>query len=197
MRRTPRQTAARIQGAWLPAASRVTLALIFGLSVLIPTLGRVAPVAAQASTVSFSTAEAAPADSLAYLVMTLDEESEQVRLADVLLDRAGLGEVIDEEIGNELRDEAGEDLPLDAFLGGEVGVIVNPTVLDMLAAESMGAGNFEDMLGGIDDTASPEAAVERAGAPGVRRCPPGAGARYGVGWHQGFDSRRTKRRIHL
>jgi hypothetical protein len=115
MRRTPRHPAARIQLARLTATGRVTLAVIFGLSFLIPSLGRVAPVAAQASTVSFSTAEAAPADSLAYIVMTLDDESEQVRLADVLLDRAGLGKVIDEEIGNELRDEAGEDLPLTRF----------------------------------------------------------------------------------
>jgi hypothetical protein len=39
-------------------------------------------------------------------------------------------------------------------------VIVNSTVLDMLAQESMGAGNFEELVGGIDDTASPEAEVD-------------------------------------
>jgi hypothetical protein len=135
---------------------RVALAVLFGLGVLVPSLGRVAPVAAQASTVSFSTAEVAPADSIAYMVITLNDQSEQWRLADVLLDRAGLGEALDEEIGSELRDEAGDDLPLDAFLGGEVGVVVSPTVLETLANESMGAADLEAMLGGME-TASPEA----------------------------------------
>jgi Protein of unknown function (DUF3352) len=137
-------------------AGRVALAVLFGLGVLVPSLGGVAPVAAQATSVSFSTAEVAPADSIAYLVMTLNNESEQWRLADVLLDRAGLGEAIDEEIGSELQDEAGEDLPLDAFLGGEVGIVVSPTALETLAEESMGAADLEAMLGGME-TASPEA----------------------------------------
>ena len=141
---------------WAAKVGRVALAVLFGLGVLVPSLGRVAPVAAQASTVSFSTAEVAPADSIAYLVMTLDDQSEQWRLADTLLDRAGLGEALDQEVGSELRDEAGNDLPLDAFLGGEVGVIVSPTVLETLAEESMGAADLEAMLGGME-TASPEA----------------------------------------
>ncbi|HEX2173739.1 MAG TPA: DUF3352 domain-containing protein, partial [Dehalococcoidia bacterium] len=150
---------------WAAMAGRVALAVLFGLGMLVPSLGRVAPVAAQATSVSFSTAEAAPADSIAYLVMTLDDESEQWRLADLLLDRAGLGEVIDEEIGSELRDEAGEDLPLDAFLGGEVGVVVSPTVLETLAEESMGTADLEAMLGGTE-TASPEAETAEVGAQG-------------------------------
>src|SRR5215217_5566177 len=83
---------------WAATAGRVALAVLFGLGVLVPSLGRVAPAAAQATSVSFSTAEAAPADSIAYLVMTLNDQSEQWRLADVLLDRAGLGEVLDQEI---------------------------------------------------------------------------------------------------
>jgi hypothetical protein len=141
---------------WAAMAGRVALAVLFGLGVLIPSLGRVAPVAAQATSVSFSTAEAAPADSIAYLVMTLDDQSEQWRLADVLLDRAGLSEVLDEEIGSELRDETGEDLPLDAFLGGEVGIVVSQTVLETLAEESMSTADLEAMLGGME-TASPEA----------------------------------------
>src|SRR5215211_2114708 len=141
---------------WAAKVGRVSLAVLFGLGVLVPSLGRVAPVAAQASTVSFSTAEVAPADSIAYLVMTLDDQSEQWRLADTLLDRAGLGEALDQEVGSELRDEAGNDLPLDAFLGGEVGVIVSSTVLETLAEESMGTADLEAMLGGME-TASPEA----------------------------------------
>jgi hypothetical protein len=137
-------------------AGRLAFAVLFGLGVLVPSLGRVAPVAAQASTVSFSTAEVAPADSIAYLVTTLDDQSEQWQLAKDLLDRAGFGQAIDEELGQSLQDEAGEDLPLDAFLGGEVGVIVSPTVLETLANESMGAADLEAMLGGME-TDSPEA----------------------------------------
>jgi hypothetical protein len=146
-------------------AGRVALAVLFGLGLLVSSLGGVAPVAAQATSVSFSTAEAAPADSIAYLVMTLDDESEQWRLADVLLDRAGLGEALDEEIGNELRDGAGQDLPLDAFLGGEVGIVVSPTVLQTLAEESMGAADLEAMLGGME-TETPEAGSTEVGAQG-------------------------------
>ena len=163
-------------------AGRVALAVLFGLGVLVPSLGRVAPVAAQATTVSFSTAEAAPADSIAYIVMTLDDQSEQWRLADVLLDRAGLGEALDEEIGSELRDETGEDLPLDAFLGGEVGIVVSPTVLETLAEESMGdAWRHGDGL-----------ARSRAGHGRGARVRPGVGgasARYGVDGHQGLGPR--------
>jgi hypothetical protein len=143
----------------------VALVVLFGLGVLVPSLGRIAPVAAQATSVSFSTAEVAPADSIAYLVMTLNDESEQWRLADVLIDRAGLGEALDEEIGSELRDEAGEDLPLDSFLGGEVGIVVSPTVLETLAEESMGTADLEAMLGGME-TASPEAEPAAAEAQG-------------------------------
>src|SRR5215211_3138723 len=150
---------------WAAKVGRVALAVLFGLGVLVPSLGRVAPVAAQASTVSFSTAEVAPADSIAYLVMTLDDQSEQWRLADTLLDRAGLGEALDQEIGSELRDDAGNDLPLDAFLGGEVGVIVSSTVLETLAEESMGTADLEAMLGGME-TASPEAETDGNEAQG-------------------------------
>src|SRR5215211_3077703 len=130
---------------WAAKVGRVSLAVLFGLGVLVPSLGRVAPVAAQASTVSFSTAEVAPADSIAYLVTTLDDQSEQWQLAKDLLDRAGFGQAIDEELAQSLQDEAGEDLPLDAFLGGEVGVIVSPTVLETLADESMGAADMAAM----------------------------------------------------
>ena len=165
MPRTLRRRSGSPHVTWTAIAGRVALVVLFGLGVLVPSLGRIAPVAAQATSVSFSTAEVAPADSIAYLVMTLNDESEQWRLADLLLDRAGLGEALDEEIGNELRDEAGEDLPLDAFLGGEVGIVVSPTVLETLAEESMGTVDLEAMLGGME-TASPEAEPAAAEAQG-------------------------------
>ena len=150
---------------WAARAGRMALAALFGLGLLVPSLANVTPAAAQATTVSFSTAEAAPADSIAYLVVTLNDESEQWRLADVLLDRAGLGEALDEEIGSELRDEAGEDLPLDAFLGGEVGIVVSPTVLETLAEESMGSADLEAMLGGMESE-TPEADSTELGPQG-------------------------------
>src|SRR5215207_1809241 len=165
MPRTLQRRSSSPHVTWTAMAGRVALAVLFGLGVLVPSLGLVAPAAAQATSVSFGTAEAAPADSLAYVVMTLNDESEQWRLADVLLDRAGLGEALDEEIGSELRDEAGEDLPLDAFLGGEVGIVVSPVVLETLAEESMGSADLEAMLGAAE-TASPEpesAAIEAQG----------------------------------
>ena len=161
MRRTLRHPAALTHPAWLAVAGRLTLAVIFGLGILVPSFGGGVPAAAQASTVSFSTAEVAPADSIAYLVMTLNDESEQWRLADALLDRAGLGQALEEEV----RDEAGEDLPLDAFLGGEVGVVVSPAVLETIAAESRATANLDEMMGG-GDMASPEAEPAETGAQG-------------------------------
>src|SRR5215207_3341674 len=165
MPRTLHRRSGSPPATWAAMAGRTALAVLFGLSLLGPFLAGVAPVAAQATTVSFSTAEAAPADSIAYLVLTLNDESEQWRLADVLLDRAGLGEALDEEIDNELRDEAGEDLPLDAFLGGEVGIVVSPTVLETLAEESMGSADLEAMLGGMESE-TPEAESTEVGPQG-------------------------------
>src|SRR3954452_1904378 len=156
MPRTLRRRSGSPHVMWAGRAGRVALSVLFGLGVLVPTLAQVTPVAAQATSVSFSTAEAAHADSLAYLVMTLDDQSEQWRLANDLIDRAGLGEAIDQEIGSQLHDETGADIPLDAFLGGEVGVVVSPTVLDTLAQQSTGAADLQSMLGGME-TPSPEA----------------------------------------
>jgi hypothetical protein len=102
------------------------------------------PVVAQ-SLLTFSTAEAAPADSLAYVVTTLDDESDQWALADALLDRAGLGEAIDQAVAEDLTDDEGEALPLDAFLGGEVAIIVDDAAADRAIAESMG-GDMDEML---------------------------------------------------
>jgi hypothetical protein len=165
MPRTLQRRSGSPHTTWAAMAGRMALAVLFGLGLLVPSLVGATPAAAQATTVSFSTAEAAPADSIAYLVLTLNDESEQWRLADVLLDRAGLGEALDQEIGSELRDEAGEDLPLDAFLGGEVGIVVSPTVLETLAEESMGSADLEAMLGGMESE-TPEAESTELGPQG-------------------------------
>jgi hypothetical protein len=123
--------------------------MLFGLCMASPALTSVAPAAAQATTVSFSTAELAPADAIGYIVSTTDEQSEQWQLADTLLDRAGLGAALDELAAEELTDESGQNLPLDAFLGGEVGVVLYQSALETLAAESMAGADMEAMLEGL------------------------------------------------
>jgi hypothetical protein len=156
----------RFSTAPASAASRLALATLLAILTLSPALGQIVPVSAQASTVSFSTAEAAPADAFAYIVTTTDDESEQWRLADVLLDRAGLGDVIDEAMAEELSDDSGEELPLDAFLGGEVGVVANQALLDAAIAESMSDPEFEAMFGSMG-MATPEAAPVDVEGEGV------------------------------
>lgn len=139
------------------AAGRVALSALFIAGMAVPALADAAPVAAQEGSLTFSTAEAAPADAVTYVVTTLDDRSEQWRLADTLLDRAGLGEAIDKAVESGLQDEGGQDLPLDAFLGGEVAFVITQTALDTLAEESMGGGDLEAMLAEMG-MATPEAA---------------------------------------
>ncbi len=140
----------------LPArAGRVALSGLFVLGMALPAMARAVPAAAQASTVSFSTAEVAPADSISYIVTTLDDRSEQWRLADTLLDRAGFGEAIDQALAQEMTDESGEALPLDAFLGGEVAIVLSQVALETLTAESVGAADMGMMMGDLGE-ATPE-----------------------------------------
>ncbi|MGH2614526.1 MAG: hypothetical protein ACRDJC_04760, partial [Thermomicrobiales bacterium] len=156
MTRAPQRPPLALSVSPISSAGRALLAVLIGIGILFPTLGRGGSVSAQASTVSFSTAEAAPADSFAYVVTTTDDQSEQWRLADELIDRAGFGEALDEALAEELSDETGEDLPLDAFLGGEVAVIVGQAALEAIAAESFDTGELDEMLGAIG-MATPEA----------------------------------------
>jgi hypothetical protein len=112
------------------------------------------PVAAQSATVSFSTAELAPADAFAYSVMTLDNKSDQWLLSEELLRRAGFGEAIDQAISEELTDENGKPLPLDAFMGGEIGVVVDDSALDTAVSESLNSDELGMMtgdMGGSED----------------------------------------------
>jgi hypothetical protein len=153
----PAASSRRIPQISRAIASRALLALVFALGMVAPGLARVAPVAAQTESVTFSTAEAAPADSVAYLVATTDDRSAQWQLADQLLTRAGLGETIHNELAKELQDEGGDQLPLDAFLGGEVAVVVNETAVQKLAESSMNGSDLDEMLGSMG-LATPEPA---------------------------------------
>jgi len=115
------------------------------------------PASAQVTESNFPTAAVAPEDALAYFVFSLDDESEQWQLGEELLDRAGLGDALNELREEALRDAAGNDLPLDAFLGGELGVVLTAQVFEALASASA-QGNMAAMMEEGDDAlATPEA----------------------------------------
>lgn len=152
--------------------TRLATAALLLAGTTVPTLAMAFPAAAQTPTVSFSTAELAPADAFAYSVVTLDNRSEQWLLSDALLRRAGFGEALDQAITEELTDENGNPLPLDAFMGGEIGIVIDDSTLDMVAAESLSAGELGMMTGDVmtsDDQARNDlqgvAAVLDARAP--------------------------------
>lgn len=128
------------------AAGALVSALVVGGS-----LSLVAPAAAQDTATLPTTAAAAPADALAYLSIPLVEDSEQWVLTVDLLERAGLGEEFATSVQNEL-----EGAPLDAFLGGEAGVIVTQAAVEAAAAAGAAAagGGFVPMP---DPDASPAA----------------------------------------
>ena len=106
-------------------------ALLSGLLVLtvlatagVASIGTTVPVAAQVVDSDFPTAAVAPEDALAYLVFILDTESDQWQLASDLLNRAGLGDLLEQARDEALTDAAGNDLPLDVFLGGEIALVL-------------------------------------------------------------------------
>src|SRR5262245_167874 len=126
-------------------AGRLGVTALVTVGLIAPSLSHVAPVAAQNATVSFSTAEAAPADSVLYCVMTTDDKSEQWRLMNDLLDRVGIGDALEQELTSELKDDNGKPLPVDAFLGGEIAAVISQPAIETLAEESMGTGDLEGM----------------------------------------------------
>ncbi|MDQ2652854.1 MAG: DUF3352 domain-containing protein [Chloroflexota bacterium] len=132
--------------------TRLATSALFVAGSCVPLLTAAMPVAAQSATVSFSTAELAPADAFAYSVMTLDNKSDQWLLSEELLRRAGFGEAIDQAISEELTDENGKPLPLDAFMGGEIGVVVDDSTLDSAVEESLNSDELGMMTGDLDST---------------------------------------------
>jgi len=147
------------------AAGRLGVAALVTMGLITPILSHAAPVAAQNATVSFSTAEAAPADSVAYVVMTTDDKSEQWRLMNDLLDRIGVSEALQQEFTQQLKDDNGKPLPVDAFLGGEVGVVISKPAIETLAEQSMGTGDINSMMADLG-LATPEAAPTEPPAQG-------------------------------
>lgn len=101
---------------------------------------------AQETASAFSTLAAAPEDAVAYFNIPLAEDSAQWTQAQALIERAGLGAAL-----AEAQAEMGaEDLPLDAFLGGEAGVVVTgEAVANAIEAGNEAAG--DGLMGGMDD----------------------------------------------
>lgn len=131
-----------------------------------PTL---APVAAAAPVLQvtdgeFPTAALTPEDALAYFAFELDEESDQWLAAQQLIERAGFADALNQARDEALRDAAGNDVPLDAILGGEAAIVVTDAALEAVAGAAGTAGAAGDpadaLLGGT--AASPEAATADA-----------------------------------
>jgi len=158
-RRLGRATGARLGRArsFLSGALAVTLLTLVGATAF----GAPAAATAQVTATEFTTAEVAPEDALAYLVFALDQESEQWALGAELLARAGFGGALEQLRDEALTDEAGNALPLDAFLGGEIAVVVSDEVL----ATAAGVADTSLIGGAVDATPVPvDAAPAATGA---------------------------------
>jgi len=111
------------------------------------------PVPGAMAASEFSTAAAAPADSVGYANIPLAEDSEQWALTKTVLDRTPLGPMIDQGLNDQLN-----GLPLDAFLGGELGVVATSEVAGALAAATAATG-------GIPGLGTASAGAEAMSAP--------------------------------
>ncbi|MDQ3467763.1 MAG: hypothetical protein M3411_05940, partial [Chloroflexota bacterium] len=131
-----------------------------------PALISAAPTSAQVTGSEFPTAAVAPEDALAYFVFSLDDESEQWQLGNELLSRAGLGDALNEMREEALQDAAGNDLPLDAFLGGELGIVLTDQVLEAALAAGAAADPLAD-VGLTDATPEPVPDTTEAQSYGV------------------------------
>ncbi len=147
--------------------TRLATSALFVAGSCVPLLTAAMPVAAQSATVSFSTAELAPADAFAYSVMTLDNKSDQWLLSEELLRRAGFGEAIDQAVSEELTDENGNPLPLDAFMGGEIGVVVDDSALDTAVEQSLNSDELGMMTGDMGSSEDDSAANDLQGIAAI------------------------------
>ncbi len=92
--------------------------------------------ATEAQENNLDTAAFAPDTALLYAAVNLDQSSSQYTQATALLDRAGLTGLVEQTVDGAVSD-SGMDDSLDAFLGGEVGFIVN----DVSGAEGIDFGS--------------------------------------------------------
>jgi hypothetical protein len=127
-----------------------SLAAALAVGSIIPAF---APAAgAQEVATAFTTLTAAPEDAVAYFNVPLDEASEQWALAQELLERAGLADVL-----AQAQADAGlEDVPLDSLFGGEAGIVLTAAVVEN-AVEAGGAAGA--LVGEGDEEAGGDAAA--------------------------------------
>jgi hypothetical protein len=119
-----------------------------------------------------STATVMPGDTPVYFAVNLDTDSAQLKKAEELVRRAGLGDLLDQAMAgaeSELQTDTNMTVDLDAFLGGEVGMAI--TNLAAIAGSEMGTAGWAPYpLGSPTPTAvtgagSGIAVVVRAGDP--------------------------------
>lgn len=113
--------------------------------------------AAQARPLSFSTADAVPADAFAYIVATTDQQSTQWRLAQEVLARAGLEDEVTELLGAGWFAAQGKSIAPDRLMGGEVALALTHDAATLLH-ESVWGGRSDAIADGV-------AVIIRAGDP--------------------------------
>lgn len=128
----------RLHGAF--SASVVTGLIAMLVSSTIFAAG---PVAAQDEDDPFLTATVAPESALGYFSFALDEASEQWTMASELLDRAGLGDLLDQAIDDALSSADADSLPFDAFLGGQAAIVLSEAALELAADASAGMASAD------------------------------------------------------
>jgi hypothetical protein len=124
--------------ARLAARRRPLLTAAAVAALLAPAIASPFAVAAQEATFLPATAQAAPADAVAFMSLDLDESSDQWQQMQELLDRMGLPTALDEVRAGILADQAPDgsqlsEADLDALFGGEMGVVVTQQAVENLA----------------------------------------------------------------
>lgn len=124
----------RSPGSKVPCAFTPLLSLLLVVALLSGNVLAAIPIAAQEAE-SFATATVVPVDVVAYTVVPLQEDAAQWTQALALLERAGLGQEL-----QQIRDEAlgadDSELALELLLGGEVALVVTDVAIELLIQES-------------------------------------------------------------
>lgn len=94
------------------------------------------PTVVDAQDLALSTASISPESTLLYAALTLDTESDQLEQAQDLLDRAGLGELLDSAFADAESSGDMDPSDLEPFLGGEIAVVVTDLAIAGAIAQS-------------------------------------------------------------
>lgn len=112
-----------------------------------------------AQDLALSTASISPDSTLLYAALTLDSESDQLEQAQDLLDRAGLGDLLDSAFAD--AESSGDMDPSDVepFLGGEIAIVVTDLAIAGAIAQSDAVSEVAgDALESTPDMEEPEVA---------------------------------------